>query len=79
MDDYEPDAYDEWADDQMHAHYAITPHWSEQEAAHEHDEDPFDWQHDHIYRDESRDPWADFAGVAAADSVIDHWFGPIRF
>ncbi|MGC4106437.1 MAG: hypothetical protein QM753_08795 [Thermomicrobiales bacterium] len=79
MDAYEADLFDEWVEEQMHAHHAITPHWSEQEAAHADDEDPFAWQYDHIYRDEPFDPWADFAGVAAADSVIDRWFDRIRY
>ncbi|MGC4107056.1 MAG: hypothetical protein QM753_12040 [Thermomicrobiales bacterium] len=42
MDDYEPDLYDEWREQQRIDHEAITRYWTEQEAAHADDEDPFD-------------------------------------
>jgi len=74
MDAYEPDRYDEWADAQMHAHHAITPHWAAQEAAYEGDEDPFDLLHQ-----PPCDPWADSDGVATADAVIDRWFDHLRY
>lgn len=65
------DAYDEWLEQQRLDHEQIAPHP-------EPDDDPFIWQHEHIYRDEPHDPWADFDGVAAADSVIDRWFDRFR-
>lgn len=68
------DAYDEWIEQQRLDHEDITPHWAEQEAAHEGDEDPFDLLHQPPF-----DPWADSDGVAAADAVIDRWFDHIRY